>query len=101
MLDHLFKLLDHRYHHHGYSHHHGSDRYFILLDLMRKMLRNRFLLIFASFLILVFISVTIWLLIILIPLIGQFITIVEKQGLKGIVEMAASFLKMIWEGSGK
>ncbi len=101
MLDDLLKILERRYHRHARSHHHDSDHYFFLLDLIKKVLRNRFILFLIIFLLAAFIAIAICFLAALIPLLNKLLSIVEKQGIKGIVEIIALFLQRIWEGSGK
>jgi hypothetical protein len=46
-------------------------------------------------------AVGIWLIITLLPYLGQVISMAKKQGLKGILETITPFLQKIWEGTGK
>jgi competence protein ComGC len=95
MLDDLLKTFGHKHHHHGHGH------YVYLLDLAKKLFRNRTFIIVAIAIFLIFCVVMIWLVIMLIPWLTQLISVVDKQGVKGILEIVNSFLLKIWEGSGK
>lgn len=95
MLDDLSKILEHKHHHHGHGH------YAHLFDLAKRLLQNRTFIIGALTVFLIFCAVIIWLVVMLIPFLKQLISLVDKQGIKGVLEVINSFLLKIWEGSGK
>jgi predicted PurR-regulated permease PerM len=95
MLDDLSKILRHKHHHHGHGH------YAHLFDLAKRLLQNRTFIIGALTVFLIFCAVMILLVIMLIPLLNKIISVVDKQGIKGVPEVINSFLLKIWEGSGK
>jgi predicted PurR-regulated permease PerM len=111
MLD-LFERSKHNRHsdHYGQDHRrtgYGDERYGHynpLLNMAQKLLRNKAILAGIVLTILLIGAVGIWLIVTLVPYIGQIISIVEKQGIKGILETITPLLQIlqkIWEGSGK
>jgi hypothetical protein len=82
---------------------HGHDN--PLLDRVKKLLRNKTILAGIALTILIIGAVGIWLIITLLPYLGQIISlagnIIEQQGIKGILETITPFLQKIWEGAGK
>jgi hypothetical protein len=109
MLDDLFGGSKHKRH----SGHYGDDRhrngygdemrghYNPLLELARKLLRNKVIIAGIVLTILIICAVGIWLIVTLLPYLGQVISMLEKQGLKGIMEVITPLLQKIWEGAGK
>jgi hypothetical protein len=109
MLDDLFEGSKHNRHSDQYGHDHrragyGDERhghYNPLLNLAQKLLRNKAILAGIVLTILIIVAVGIWLIVALLPYLGQVISMAEKQGLKGILETITPFLQKIWEGAGK
>ncbi|MCX5819001.1 MAG: hypothetical protein NT047_03700 [Deltaproteobacteria bacterium] len=109
MLDDLFEGSKHNRHsdHYGHDRHHagyGDERhghYNPLLDLAQKLLHNKAILAGIVLTILIIGAVAIWLIVTLLPYLGQVISMTEKQGIKGILETITPFLQKIWEGAGK
>ena len=115
MLDDLFEKSKHKRHHsdhHTYYKHHDSysrDAYHhgshghsdMLLNMARKLLHNKTVLIGIGLLIVIICAVCIWLISIILPYMGQILSMLEKQGIKGVMEMIMPLLHQIWEGSGK
>lgn len=109
MLDDLFERSKHNRHSERYGRDHrraeyGDDRnvyYNPLMDLAKKLLLNKAILAGIALIILMIGAVAIWLIITLLPYLGQVISMAEKQGIKGILEMITPFLQKIWEGAGK
>lgn len=109
MFDDLFEGSKPKRHsdHHGYDHHragYGDEshgHYNPLLDLAKKLLRNKAILAGIVLAILIVGALGIWLIVALLPYLGQVISMVEKQGIKGIIETITPFLQKIWEGTGK
>jgi hypothetical protein len=56
---------------------------------------------FAVAFLLITLAAGIWLITLLIPLLGQLPSIVEKTGIKGAVETISPYLLKLWEGAGK
>jgi hypothetical protein len=79
----------------------GYGNYNPLLDLSQKILRNKMLLAAIVFIILVIGAVGVWIIIKMLPYLGQVVSMAEKQGIKGIQDMIMPFLQKIWEGAGK
>ena len=86
----------------------GDDRYGHynpLLELAQKILRNKAILAVIIVMILIFGALGIWLIVTLLPYLGQVITtagkMLEQQGIKGILETIMPLLQKIWEGAGK
>ena len=71
------------------------------LNLAQKLLRNKAILAGIVLTILIIGAVGIWLIVTLLPYLGQVISMAEKQGIKGILETITPFLQKIWEGAGK
>jgi hypothetical protein len=78
------------------SHHH-----LMYFELAKKIFQNRTLLMLAVVFLLIALAAGIWLITLLIPLLGQLFSIVEKTGIKGAVEKISPYLLKIWEGAGK
>jgi hypothetical protein len=93
--------------HYGYGRHYtgygdeSHGHYNPLLNLARKLLRNKAILAGIVLTILIIGAVGIWLVVTLLPYLGQVISMAEKQGLKGILETITPLLQKIWEGGGK
>jgi hypothetical protein len=109
MLDDLFGGSKHKRHsgHYGNDRHHngyGDERrghYNPLLGLAQKLLRNKVIIAGIVLTLLIICAVGIWLIVTLLPYLGQVISMLEKQGLKGIMEAITPLLQKIWEGAGK
>jgi hypothetical protein len=113
MLDDLFERSRHNRHsdHYGHDRHsagYGDERYGHynpLLNLAQKFLRNKLILAGILLTVLIIGALGIWLLVTLLPYLGQFISmagkLLEQQGLKGIQETITPLLQKIWEGTGK
>lgn len=99
------------YYHSRLEHRHGryqDDRYGPynpLLELAQKLLRNKALLAGIALTLLVIGALGIWLLVTLllyfVPAFSTVGTVLEQQGIKGILAMITPFLQRIWEGAGK
>jgi hypothetical protein len=86
----------------------GDERhshYNSLLNLAQKFLRNKAILAGIVITILIIGAVGIWLIVTLLPYLGQAIPmagkLMEQQGIKGILETITPLLQKIWEGAGK
>jgi hypothetical protein len=82
----------------------GDERYGHhnpLLNLAQKLLRNKVILAGIVLVILIIGAVGIWLIVTILPDLGQVISMVDTQGIKGILEAITPFLQKIWEGAGK
>lgn len=109
MLDDLFGGSKHKRHsgHYGGDRHHTGYRderhvhYNPLLEVAQRLLRNKVIVAGIVLTILMICAVGIWLIVTLLPYVGQVISMVEKQGLKGILEAITPLLQKIWEGAGK
>jgi len=109
MLDDLFERSKHNRHsdHYGrdqYHNRYGDEKYVHynpLLDLVKKLLRNKAILAGIVLTILIIGAVGIWLIAAILPYLGQVISMADAQGMKGILEGITSFLQKILEGSGK
>jgi hypothetical protein len=109
MLDDLFERSKHDRHSENYGHDHrhgghGDERYGHynpLLNLAQKLLRNKAILAGIVLAILAIGAVGIWLIVTLLPYLGQVIPMLEKLGFKGILETISPFLQKIIEGAGK
>jgi hypothetical protein len=83
------------------SHYHGHGHHLMYLELAKKIFQSKTLLVLLlAFLIISFV-VAIWLISLVIPLLGQLLSIVEKNGIKGAVEAISPYLLKLWEGAGK
>ena len=89
-----------RDHHAGYGYE-GRGDYNPLLNLAQKLLRNKAILAGIVLTILIIGAAGIWLIVTLLPYLGQVISVAEKQGIKGILETIAPVLQKIWEGARK
>jgi hypothetical protein len=109
MLDDLFERSKHNRHSDQYGHDHrhaGYDderyvHYNPLLDLVKKLLRNKAILAGIVLAILIIGAVGIWLIVTIIPYLGQVTSMADKQGIKGILETITPYLQKLWEGAGK
>jgi len=108
MFEDLFEGSKHNRHSDKYGHDHhakygyeGRGHYNPLLNLAQKLLRNKAILAGIVLTILIIGAVGIWLIVTLLPYLGQVITMAEKQGIKGIMETITPLLQKIWEGTGK
>jgi hypothetical protein len=79
----------------------GYGHYNPLLNLAKKILRNKVLLAAIVLIILVIGAVGVWIVIKILPYLGQVLSMAEKQGIKGFMEMITPFLQKIGEGAGK
>jgi len=89
-----------RYEHEGNGNG-GYGHYNPLLSIAKKILRNKMLLAAVVLTILVIGVIGVWIIITMLPYLGQGLALAEKQGIKGILEMMPPFLQKIWEGAGK
>jgi hypothetical protein len=85
---------------HGYVHH-GSDHYMLYIEYAKKILKNKTLLMIAIAVLLFVIVIGIWLISLLLPFLGQLLSVVEKNGIKGVIETISPYLLKLWEGAGK
>jgi hypothetical protein len=113
MLDDLLNGIADRKHydHSRLEHRHERYRddryghYNPLLELAQKLLRNKTILASIIAITLIFGALGIWLIVTLLPYLGQVIStagkMLEQQGIKGILETITPLLQKIWEGAGK
>ncbi len=73
----------------------------ILFYAVSKISQSRRLMTVLILSCLTLVALGVLLLFILTPYVFQFISLIEKQGIKGILDAIAPVLKLIWEGSGK
>jgi hypothetical protein len=94
----------------GYDHHDGYDRghgyghdshYLMYLDWAKRIFQNKTWLMLALILLFFAVAVGIWLLSLLMPFLGQLLSVAEKNGIKGAVEAISPYLLKLWEGAGK
>jgi hypothetical protein len=78
------------------SHHH-----FMYFELAKKTFQNKTFLMIALACLVISLAVGIWLISLIMPLLGQLLSIVEKNGIKGIFEAISPYLLKLWEGAGK
>jgi hypothetical protein len=78
------------------SHHH-----LMYFEAAKKIFQNKTFLMIALACLLISLAVGIWLISLLMPLLGQLLSIVEKNGIKGIFEAISPYLLKLWEGAGK
>lgn len=83
------------------SHHHRHGSHLVYFELAKKIFKNKTFLLLALALLLIVLAIAIWLISLLIPLLGQLLTIIEKNGIKGFVETISPYLLKLWEGTGK
>jgi len=81
--------------------HRGNDDYSTYIEYAKKIFKNKTFLIIALLLLLFIVVIGIWLISLLIPLLGQLLSQVEKNGIKGGVEAISPYLLKLWEGAGK
>lgn len=93
---------DHDYydHYHGTGHH-GHGRYLMYFELARRILKNKTFLMLAVVFFLFILLAVIWLASLIVPLLGQFLSIAEKHGIKGAIEAMSPYLLKLWEGAVK
>lgn len=90
----------HRYDdHHGYRHH-ERGHYLMYLEYAKRILKNKTLLMVALAVLVILIIIGIWLISLTLPLLGQLLTVIEKNGIKGIIEAISPYLLKLWEGAG-
>jgi hypothetical protein len=95
---------DHRRDQYGtdsHGHDGGYGHYNPLLNLAQKILRNKVLLAAIVFIMLVIGAVGVWIIVKMLPYLGQVVSMAEKQGITGILEMITPILQKIGEGTGK
>jgi hypothetical protein len=73
----------------------------ILLYIAARLFRSKALMTAAVLIFLTLGAIGIGLFVTLLPYVGQLLSSLEKQGIKGILDAIAPFFKIIWEGSGK
>jgi hypothetical protein len=96
-----FDLFRHKDHHdRGYGRH-GHGHHLMYLDLAKSIFENKTLLFIAIVVLCIIVVIGIWLISLLVPLLGQVLSLVEKQGLKGAFEVISPYLMKLWEGAGK
>ena len=83
---------------HGYGH---NSHYLMYLDLAKRIFQNKSWLVLALILLFIVLAVGIWLLSLLIPFLGQLLSVAEKNGIKGAVEVISPYLLKLWDGAGK
>ena len=75
------------------------------MNLAQKFLRNKVILAGIVLTILIIGALGIWLVVTLLPYLGQVISmagkLLEQEGIKGILETITPLLQKIWEGAGK
>jgi hypothetical protein len=104
MLDDLFEGSKHnRYRDHsGHDDRRGYDHpYHPLLNLAQKLMEHKLLLIGIAIIFLIVCAVGLWLLIKMLPTLGQLLGLVEKQDIKGVLDTIAPFLQKILGAEGK
>ena len=104
MIDDVYKAFKTgRYHDgNGYGYPNKSRKHHnILLYVAARIFRSKALIAAAVLISLILGAIGIWLFVTLLPYAGQLLSILEKQGIKGILDAIAPFVKIIWEGSGK
>lgn len=91
----------HEYDHHndGYRHH-GHGHYLMYFEYAKKIFQNKTLLMLALAFLLILLVAGIWLMSLLLPLLGELLSIVEKNGIKGVIEAISPYLLKLWEGAG-
>lgn len=83
------------------SHHHKHGSNLAYFELAKRIFKNKTFLVLALALLLIVLAIGIWLISLLIPFLGQLLTAIEKNGLKGIIEAISPYLLKLWEGAGK
>jgi len=79
----------------------GYDHYNPLLNLAQKILRNKVLLTALVFTLLVIGALGVWVIIKLLPYLGQVVSMAEKQGLKGIMDTITPLIQKFGNAAGK
>jgi hypothetical protein len=83
------------------SDYHGHGHHLLYIEFAKKIFQNKTLLMLALTCLLIALAVGIWVISLLIPLLGQLLSIIEKQGIKGAIETISPYLLKLWEGAGK
>ncbi len=83
------------------SHHQRHGSRLVYFELAKRIFKNKTFLLLALALLLIVLAVGIWLISLLIPFLGQLLTNIEKNGIKGIIEAISPYLLKLWEGAGK
>jgi hypothetical protein len=87
---------------HGYrrhdSHHFGL---YLIGKVFNRIIHNRTLLIGLVMVLFLIIIAVVALVIALLPLFYKFITYVNQNGIKGIIDFLMPFINRLWEGGGK
>jgi hypothetical protein len=79
----------------------GYDHYNPLLNLAKKILRNKVLLAALVFTLLVIGALGVWVIIKLLPYLGQVVSMAEKQGFKGIMDTIMPLIQKFGNAAGK
>jgi hypothetical protein len=113
MLDDLFEKSKHNRHrghsdhdrrYEGYGHddrQYDGHHYNPMLKLAQKLMQHKLLLVGIVVIFLCVCAVGLWLLIKLLPFLGQLLGLVEKQDIKGVLDTIAPFLQKILGAEGK
>jgi hypothetical protein len=91
---------EHDHPNHGYGHQ-GRDHYLMYVEYAKKIFQNKTLFMLALAFLLILVVTGIWLISLVLPLLGQLLSTVEKNGIKGGLEAISPYLLKIWEGAGK
>lgn len=83
------------------SHYHGHNHYWLFFDIARRIFRNKTIMMTVLGLLLILFILGIWLISLVLPLLGQLFAVIEKEGLKGVLETVMPYLLKLWEGAGK
>ena len=88
-----------RGHRDGHHSHHGElGQYSYLFE---KLKNNKMLLLVLIIAIVIAVIIGIAVIMMLVPVIINLLDIVQKDGIKGILEMAGPLLERLWSGTGK
>jgi len=101
----LFKHREHgHYNNHGnycgdhHDHHGGVEKYIYLFE---KLKNHKKLLIMLSVTAIIIIILVIAVVIMLIPVFLKWFEVIQKSGIKGLIESASPMLERLWSGTGK
>lgn len=84
------------------SHYHGHHHYYwLFFDLAKKIFKNKAIMMVVLGILLLFFIMGVWLISLTLPLLGQLFAIIQKEGIKGILETIMPYLLKLWEGAGK
>ncbi len=83
------------------SHYHGHHHYWLFFDLAKKIFKNKAIMMVVLGILLLFFIMGVWLISLTLPLLGQLFAIIQKEGIKGILETIMPYLLKLWEGAGK